>query len=109
MKRMMNVVAAFTMPVLFAAMAFPATAFAQDGAQIDPHKGMTMLAGALAIGLAGLGAALGQGRAAASALEGVSRNPNAGGQIQTQLILSLALMEAIAIYGFVFAMVAIFT
>ena len=43
---------------------------------------------------------LGQGVAANGALQGVARNPSASNTIQTQLIISLALIESIAIYGF---------
>ena len=57
---------------------------------------------ALAVGLglpiaAGL-AALGQGRAAAAALEGIARQPEAAGDIRSTLILSLALIESLVIY-----------
>ena len=39
------------------------------------------LGAALAIGLSALGGGIGQGRAAGSALEGISRNPQASGKI----------------------------
>ena len=57
----------------------------------------------LAIGLAALGAAMGQGRASAAALEGIARNPNASDKIFTPMIIGLALMESIAIYGLLIA------
>jgi len=61
------------------------------------------LASGFAIALAAFGGALAQGRAAASALEGVARNPGAGGRIQTLLILGLALIESLVIYALVIA------
>jgi F-type H+-transporting ATPase subunit c len=48
-------------------------------------------------------AALGQGRAAAAALEGIARNPGAADKLQTPLLLSLAFMEALGILAFVIA------
>ena len=42
------------------------------------------LAAALAIGLSALGGAIGQGRAAGSALEGIARNPQASGKISSR-------------------------
>lgn len=58
---------------------------------------------AMAVGLglpiAVVGAALGQGRAIAAALEGMARQPEASGTIQTAMIIGLALIESLAIYA----------
>ena len=59
------------------------------------------IAAGLGIGLAAFGGALGQGRAAAAALEGIARNPGASGKLLTPLILGLALIESLVIYAFV--------
>ncbi len=60
-----------------------------------------MLAFALGIGLplAAFGGALGQGKAAAAALEGIARQPEAAGRIQTAMIIALALIESLVIYA----------
>ncbi|NLC76477.1 MAG: ATP synthase F0 subunit C [Clostridia bacterium] len=58
---------------------------------------------ALAIGLVGLGSALGQGNAAARAMEGIARQPEAAGEIRTSLLLALAFMEALTLFAFVIA------
>ena len=63
------------------------------------------LGAALAIGLPALGAALGQGRAVASAMESIGRNPSSADRIQTPMIIGLALMEALAIYGLIIAFI----
>lgn len=63
--------------------------------------GIGAIGAGLAIGLAALGAALGQGRQGAAALEGIARNPQAAGKIQTPMIIALAFTEALALYGFV--------
>jgi F-type H+-transporting ATPase subunit c len=55
----------------------------------------------LAIGLAGLGCGIGQGTAANGAVQGIARNPGAAGQIQTPMIIALALIESIALYGLI--------
>lgn len=62
----------------------------------------------LAIGIAALGGGLGQGRAVAAALEGIARNPSASGQIFTPMILGLALIESLVIYGLVIALILSF-
>ena len=58
----------------------------------------------LGIGLpiAVLGGGIGQGRAAAAALEGMARQPEAIGRIQTGMILALAFIESLVIFTFVF-------
>lgn len=58
----------------------------------------------LAIGLAALGGGLGQGRAATAALEGMARNPQAAGQLQTPLLISLVFMETLTLFSLVVAM-----
>jgi F-type H+-transporting ATPase subunit c len=64
-------------------------------------SGLKAIGAGLAIGLAALGAALGQGKQGAAALEGIARNPQAAGKIQTPMIIALAFTEALALYGFV--------
>jgi len=66
-------------------------------------KAMIALAAGLAIGIGALGAALGQGRMAAAAMESIGRNPNAADKIQLPMILGLAFIEALALYAFVIA------
>ena len=61
----------------------------------------------LIMGLAGLGIGLGQGIALSKAMEGISRQPEAGGQIQTALIVGMAIMETIGVLGFVIAFMLI--
>ena len=52
------------------------------------------------MGLAVLGGAFGQGYAARGALEGISRNPQAAGKIQTPMLIALAFIESLVIFGF---------
>jgi F-type H+-transporting ATPase subunit c len=52
--------------------------------------------------------ALGQGMAIKSALEGVARNPGASGKILTTMMIGLAMIESLAIYVFVVAMIILF-
>lgn len=67
-----------------------------------PQLGLALASG-LGIAIAAFGGALGQGRAIASALDGIARNPNAAGRIQTPMIIGLALIESLVIYAFVIA------
>ncbi len=76
-----------------------APVFAAEGIETF---GLALGAG-LAIGVAALGGGIGQGLAAASAVEGIARNPNAADRIFTPMILGLALIESLVIYGLVIA------
>ncbi len=81
-----------------------AAAFAQGAAPAaDNSKGYIAIGAALAIGLAALGGGLGQGRAAAAALDGIARNPQASGKIFVPMIVGLALIESLVIYGLIVA------
>jgi F-type H+-transporting ATPase subunit c len=75
------------------------------GAEANKFDAQAMAAAGagLAVGLGVLGGALGQGRAAAAALEGISRNPGAAPRIQTPMILGLALIESLVLLSFVIA------
>ena len=103
-KTLLRLVALFT-PLLVSA-----TAFAQEEAAAgDSTEGLKALAAGLAIGVAAFGGGLGQGRAAAAALEGIARNPNASGKMFTPMILGLALIESLVIYALVIAFILVFS
>jgi F-type H+-transporting ATPase subunit c len=61
------------------------------------------LAKSLAIGLSGIGAALGIGMIGAKAMEAIGRNPEATGKILVPMLIASAFAEAVAIYGLVIA------
>jgi F-type H+-transporting ATPase subunit c len=77
-------------------------AFAQDGGDYV-SRGMISLAAGLAIGIAAVGAGLGQGKAVAAAMESIGRNPSSADRIQTPMIIGIAFIEALAIYALVIA------
>ena len=66
------------------------------------------IAAALAIGLGALGPGIGVGLIGKSALEAIGRNPEATGDVRTNMILSIAFAEAIAIYALVVALIILF-
>ncbi len=66
-------------------------------------NGIIAIAAALAIGISTIGPSLGQGKTAASAMEAMSRQPEAAGEIRTSMILALAFMEALTIFGLLIA------
>ena len=56
------------------------------------------IAAAAVMALGAIGAAVAQGITSKSAMESIARQPDAASQIRSTLIVSLALMEALAIY-----------
>lgn len=61
------------------------------------------IAAALAIALSTIGPAIGQGMTAKAAMESIARQPDAAKEIRSTLIISMALMEALTIYGLLIA------
>lgn len=74
-----------------------------DTGNVFGLKAALALAAGLGIGIASFGGALGQGKAAASALEGIARNPEAASRVMTPMIIALALIESLVIYSLVIA------
>ena len=56
---------------------------------------------AIGVGLAVLGAGIGIGQIGGKAVEGIARNPEASGKIQTAMIIAAALIEGVALFGVV--------
>jgi len=79
----------------------PTVALAADGVG-DGVGGLGIGAG-LAVGMAGLGCGIGQGLTAGNTTAGIARNPGAAGAMFTNFILGMVLIESIAIYGLVIA------
>lgn len=97
MKRILTIVA-------LSIVALPA--FAQEAAATTSNAsqaGLLGLASALTIAIAAFGGALGQGKAAQAALDGIARNPAAQGKLFVPMIIGLALIESLVIYAFVIA------
>jgi len=67
-----------------------------------------MMAAGLGMGLGSIGTGIGQGLAIKAACEGVARNPGASGKIMTTMMIGLAMIESLAIYVFVVAMIILF-
>ncbi len=61
------------------------------------------IAAALAIALSTIFPALSQGKTAAAAMESIARQPEAARDIRSALIIAMALMEALTIYGLLIA------
>ena len=86
-------------------LGLPGLALAADGSMVGAYS--VLVAGFAMAFAAGL-CALGQGRAVASAVDAMARQPGAAARIQTAMIIGLALIESLAIYVLVVAMILLF-
>ena len=66
---------------------------------------ISVLGAGLAFGLGAIGPGIGVGFVAGKAIEGMARQPEMAGRIQTTMFIGMALAEAIALLGFVLAFV----
>ncbi|MCD4711041.1 MAG: ATP synthase F0 subunit C [Bacteroidales bacterium] len=67
---------------------------------------MTGTLAAIGAGLAVIGAGLGIGRIGGQAMDAIARQPEAGGKIQTAMIISAALIEGVALFAVVVSMMS---
>lgn len=79
-------------------------ALLQDAVAATTGKGYGLIGAGLAGGLAVLGAGIGIGRIGGSATEGMARQPENSARIQTAMIIAAALIEGVALFVAVIAM-----
>ena len=71
---------------------------------MDPAA-VKFLAAGLAIGLGAIGPGIGIGILGYGAMQGLARNPEARGPIMTNMIIAVAMAEAIGIYALIVAII----
>ncbi len=69
---------------------------------------LVCLAAGLAVGVAASGCGAGMGHCAGGACTGVARNPEVAGKITVTMILGLALIESLTIYGLVIGLILLY-
>jgi F-type H+-transporting ATPase subunit c len=108
MKRFAKIMLGFSTAITALLVAMPA--FAQEAnaaaAFSDRDKWIAIAAG-FGIAVAAFGGALGQGRAASTALDGIARNPGAADKLFTPMILGLALIESLVIYSLIISIILV--
>ena len=70
---------------------------------------MQYIAAAIAVFGASLGAAYGNGKVIAQAIESMTRQPEMSGQLRTTMFIGVALIEAVPILGVVIALILVFS
>jgi F-type H+-transporting ATPase subunit c len=71
---------------------------------MDPQA-VKYLAAGLAMGLGALGPGIGIGILGYGAMQGLARNPEARGPIMTNMLIAIAMAEAIGIYSLIVAII----
>ena len=66
------------------------------------------LGAGLCMGIGAIGPAIGEGNAVGKALEGMARQPEAAGDLRTNMILGCAITETTGIYSLVIALLILF-
>ena len=69
---------------------------------------VSILGAALAVAIGSIGPALGEGKAVASAMDAIARQPESANAISRTLFVGLAMIETMAIYCLVIALLLLF-
>ena len=69
---------------------------------------VSIIGAAVAVSFGAIGPALGEGRAVAAAMDAIARQPDAAGSLSRTLFVGLAMIETMAIYCLVIAVLLLF-
>ncbi len=89
---------------MISALALEAMPLLAQTQQWVGDKGLTALGAGIGAGLVTMGAAKGIGHLAGQAMEGIARQPEAGGRIGTNMIIAAALIEGFTFFALVIAL-----
>jgi len=84
-------------------MLLPSLMMLADSIDIGAGKGLAIGGAAIGMGLAVLGGGRGIGQIGGSAVEGIARQPEAGGRIGTNMIIAAALIEGFTFTAIILA------
>ncbi len=104
MKRLLALVA-------FAVLVMPVFALAEGPDSLSNSfsgRGIMIMGACIGAGLAIIGAGRGIGQIGGSAVEAIARQPEAGGQISTAMIISAALIEGVTLFAVVLCLLVSF-
>ncbi len=71
-------------------------------------KLLSIIGAALAVSIGSIGPALAEGRAVAACMDAIARQPDAAGTLSRTLFVGLAMIETMAIYCLVVALLLLF-
>jgi F-type H+-transporting ATPase subunit c len=71
------------------------------------EAGIAWMGAGIGAGLAAIGAGIGIGQIGGKAVEGIARQPEAVGDIRSNMIIAAALVEGVAFFGIVISLLAL--
>ncbi len=74
-------------------------------AAVEP---LSAVGAAVGAGIAAIGAGIGVGKIGSSAMEAIARQPEAAGVIRSNMIVSAALIEGVALFGVIVSALGLF-
>ncbi|HMK89035.1 MAG TPA: F0F1 ATP synthase subunit C [Methylocystis sp.] len=75
---------------------------------MDDIQYISVIAAAVAVSFGAIGPALAEGKAVAAAMDAIARQPEAAGVLSRTLFVGLAMIETMAIYCLVIALLLLF-
>ncbi|MBU0674827.1 MAG: ATP synthase F0 subunit C [Proteobacteria bacterium] len=95
---------------VLAVLAVSTVAMASEGGSTASGVNIALIcvAAAMSVGIAALGCGIGMGTGIGGACSGIARNPEASGKITVTMIIGLALIESLTIYGLVISLILLF-
>ena len=103
-----SIVSVLTVMMVLAVSSVAMASEAAAAASTDANLALICLAAALSVGIAALGCGIGMGSGINGACSGIARNPEASGKITVTMIIGLALIESLTIYGLVISLILLF-
>ena len=101
-------VSVLTVMMVLAVSSIAMASEAAAATSTDANLALICLAAALSVGIAALGCGIGMGTGIGGACSGIARNPEASGKITVTMIIGLALIESLTIYGLVISLILLF-
>jgi F-type H+-transporting ATPase subunit c len=110
MKKALVIGFSMLVSMLFASLAMAAEPAAAGGstAGLGSFFSYAVIAACFGIGIAAFGTGIGQGVAVQKSVEGIARNPEASGKITVTMLIGLAMIESLAIYALVVALIILY-
>ena len=103
-----SIVSVLTVMMVLAVSSVAMASEAAAAASTDANLALICLAAALSVGIAALGCGIGMGAGIGGACSGIARNPEASGKMTVTMIIGLALIESLTIYGLVISLILLF-